>query len=172
MACRARRREDLGLGHSGRPASRATTRQSGCGRGPLEAGRPCAGNWLRDWDVHRNLRGQRRHDCGRRSLQRSTRQGAGPELTPGTGRLRGKAIVPTDFCVHVPDETAFIRWNFARKLRSMGFEDVAITPFDWLHPHTPPSLIAAVRAVGKAIESIPLCREFSGSLYIRGRRPS
>jgi 2-polyprenyl-3-methyl-5-hydroxy-6-metoxy-1,4-benzoquinol methylase len=74
------------------------------------------------------------------------------------------------FAYTSPDETAFVRWSFARKLRSMGFEDVAITPFDWLHPHTPPPLIEAVRAVGKAIENIPLCREFSGSLYIRARR--
>jgi 2-polyprenyl-3-methyl-5-hydroxy-6-metoxy-1,4-benzoquinol methylase len=76
------------------------------------------------------------------------------------------------FAYTSPDETAFVRWSLARKLRSMGFEDVSITPFDWLHPHTPPSLIKAVRAVGRVIETIPLCREFSGSLYIRGRRPS
>jgi len=76
------------------------------------------------------------------------------------------------FAYTSPDETAFVRWNFARKLRSFGFVDVAITPFDWLHPHTPPAMIGAVKAVGRMIESIPGCREFSGSLYIRGRRPS
>jgi 2-polyprenyl-3-methyl-5-hydroxy-6-metoxy-1,4-benzoquinol methylase len=70
-----------------------------------------------------------------------------------------------------PDETAFVRWSFARKLVEMGYEDVAITPFDWLHPHTPPALIRFVRGLGKAIEKAPLLREFSGSLYIRARRP-
>jgi len=75
------------------------------------------------------------------------------------------------FAYTSPDETAFVRWGFARKLRAVGFEDVDITPFDWLHPHTPPALIPAVKGLGRAIESVPLCREFSGSLYIRGRRP-
>jgi len=76
------------------------------------------------------------------------------------------------FAYTSPDETAFVRWSFARKLRSVGFADVTITPFDWLHPHTPPALIPTVRGLGRAIESIPFCREFSGSLYICGRRPS
>jgi 2-polyprenyl-3-methyl-5-hydroxy-6-metoxy-1,4-benzoquinol methylase len=76
------------------------------------------------------------------------------------------------FAYTSPDETAFVRWSFARKLRSVGFADVTITPFDWLHPHTPPALIPTVKGLGGAIESIPLCREFSGSLYICGRRPS
>jgi len=75
------------------------------------------------------------------------------------------------FAYTSPDETAFARWSFASRLRSVGFEDVAITPFDWLHPHTPPYLIKTVKGMGRVIESIPLCREFSGSLYIRGRRP-
>jgi len=70
-----------------------------------------------------------------------------------------------------PDETAFVRWSFARKLRRTGFADVCITPFDWLHPHTPPFWIDAVRGLGKIIESVPFWREFSGSLYIRARRP-
>jgi SAM-dependent methyltransferase len=76
------------------------------------------------------------------------------------------------FAYTSPDETAFVRWRFARKLRSAGFEDVAITPFDWLHPHTPPALIQTVKGLGRAIERIPLCREFSGSLYIQARRPA
>jgi len=75
------------------------------------------------------------------------------------------------FAYTSPDETAFIRWSFARKLRALGFENIVITPFDWLHPYTPPKLINAVRSLGKAIETIPLCKEFSGSLFIRARRP-
>ena len=71
-----------------------------------------------------------------------------------------------------PDETAFVRWRFAAKLRSVGYSDVSITPFDWLHPHTPPALIGTVRGIGKVIEAVPVCREFSGSLYIRARRPT
>jgi SAM-dependent methyltransferase len=70
-----------------------------------------------------------------------------------------------------PDETAFVRWSFQAKLVRAGFDMVALTPFDWLHPVTPGGLIPAVSAVGAALESTPLLREFSGSLHIVARRP-
>jgi 2-polyprenyl-3-methyl-5-hydroxy-6-metoxy-1,4-benzoquinol methylase len=70
--------------------------------------------------------------------------------------------------LHVsPDETAF----FASLLRRHGFVDVRITPFDWLHPFTPPAFIGLVGAVGRVFERLPLVREFSGSLVIRCRKP-
>jgi SAM-dependent methyltransferase len=70
-----------------------------------------------------------------------------------------------------PDETAFVRWSLRRLLAEAGFERIAITPFDWLHPATPPGLIPAVRTVGAALERAPLLREFSGSLHIQATRP-
>jgi len=70
-----------------------------------------------------------------------------------------------------PDETAFVRWKFAAQLRQIGFESVSITPFDWLHPVTPKALIGPARKIGKLIERAPVVREFSGSLYIKARRP-
>lgn len=70
-----------------------------------------------------------------------------------------------------PDETAFFAWSFATRLRSVGFEGVEITPFDWLHPMVPSLLIGAVQKIGRMIESVPVVREFAGSLYIRARRP-
>jgi SAM-dependent methyltransferase len=70
-----------------------------------------------------------------------------------------------------PDETAFVRWRFRKKLLGEGFKEVTITPFDWLHPATPPSLIPLVRAVSTSLECLPLLREFSGSLFISARRP-
>jgi 2-polyprenyl-3-methyl-5-hydroxy-6-metoxy-1,4-benzoquinol methylase len=73
--------------------------------------------------------------------------------------------------LHVsPDETAFVRWPLARLLRRHGFHDVRVTPFDWLHPHTPPALIAPVRAAGRVLEAVPGVREFAGSLAISCRR--
>lgn len=75
------------------------------------------------------------------------------------------------FAYTSPDETAFIRWRLATQLRRTGFTEVAITPFDWLHPATPGPLIAGVRALGRVVERVPIAREFSGSVYIRGRRP-
>jgi SAM-dependent methyltransferase len=70
-----------------------------------------------------------------------------------------------------PDETAFVRWPFARQLRAAGFIDAFILPFDWLHPRVPPKAIAAVSKLGAIIERTPVLREFSGSLYINARRP-
>lgn len=70
-----------------------------------------------------------------------------------------------------PDETAFVRFAFKRALERAGFEHVRITPFDWLHPSTPPALIPVVRAAGLVAESIPGVREFSGSLQICARAP-
>lgn len=70
-----------------------------------------------------------------------------------------------------PDETAFVRWPLARKLRSVGFADVKIVPFDWLHPAIPESLIPLIEAVGWVLERVPLVREFAGSVLITCRKP-
>jgi hypothetical protein len=69
------------------------------------------------------------------------------------------------------DETAFVRWRLARKLRQIGFEDVRVKPFDWLHPRTPPGAIRTVERMGRAAERVPGLREFSGSLLIAAARP-
>ena len=69
-----------------------------------------------------------------------------------------------------PDETAIVRWRLERQLRAAGFSDIAITPFDWLHPSTPPSLIRFVDGVGRALERIPGVREFAGSVLISATR--
>jgi 2-polyprenyl-3-methyl-5-hydroxy-6-metoxy-1,4-benzoquinol methylase len=70
-----------------------------------------------------------------------------------------------------PDETAFIRYRLRKLLLQAGFEDIQITPFDWLHPITPTSLINSVKRIGLVLEKIPVIREFAGSLYIRCCRP-
>ena len=71
-----------------------------------------------------------------------------------------------------PDETAFVRWQVTRELRAVGFTDISIVPFDWLHPATPSSLIPLVQGVGGLLERLPLVREFSGSLWITAVRPT
>jgi SAM-dependent methyltransferase len=74
--------------------------------------------------------------------------------------------------LHVsPDETAFVRWPFARMLRAHGLEDVRIAPFDWLHPFTPSVLITSVLSVSRIVERLPGIREFAGSLAISARKP-
>ena len=40
-----------------------------------------------------------------------------------------------------PDETAFFRWRMAKKLQRLGFVDVSVEPFDFIHPQIPASLL-------------------------------
>jgi SAM-dependent methyltransferase len=70
-----------------------------------------------------------------------------------------------------PDETAFVRWSLQSLILQVGFDEVNITPFDWLHPSTPVSLINNVRKLGEVLEGIPAIREFAGSLHFCSRRP-
>lgn len=70
-----------------------------------------------------------------------------------------------------PDETAFCAIRLAGTLRESGFKDVSITPFDWLHPATPPALMPLVSRLGRLAERLPLVREISGSLLILARKP-
>jgi SAM-dependent methyltransferase len=70
-----------------------------------------------------------------------------------------------------PDETAFLRWRLRSLLERVGFREVRITPFDWLHPATPKSLIRVVRTLGGLLEKIPLVSEIAGSLLIEASRP-
>jgi 2-polyprenyl-3-methyl-5-hydroxy-6-metoxy-1,4-benzoquinol methylase len=70
-----------------------------------------------------------------------------------------------------PDETAFVRWSLARQMREHGYEQVAIKPFDWLHPSVPAFLTGVVGRLGRILEAMPYIREFAGSLWIVGRRP-
>ncbi len=66
-----------------------------------------------------------------------------------------------------PDETAFFRWQLRRLLERVGYRNVQIDPFDFLHPKTPVALIDQVRAFGRFLETLPGISEFAGSLYIR-----
>ena len=70
-----------------------------------------------------------------------------------------------------PDETAFVRRTLKRNLQEAGFQDIEISPFDWLHPSIPQPLIGLVAMIGRMLEKIPFVREFSGSLYIKAIRP-
>jgi len=65
-----------------------------------------------------------------------------------------------------PDETAFIRWGLKKEFINLGFKNVSIRPFDFLHPFTPSMLIPFISNIGNLVESIPLAREIAGSLLI------
>jgi 2-polyprenyl-3-methyl-5-hydroxy-6-metoxy-1,4-benzoquinol methylase len=66
-----------------------------------------------------------------------------------------------------PDETAFFRWPLRRLLEQIGYREIRIAPFDFLHPSTPTSLINHVNQFGRFLEKWPVISEFAGSLYIR-----
>jgi hypothetical protein len=64
------------------------------------------------------------------------------------------------------DETAFFRWRLSHDLKRVGFTDISIVPFDFLHPWTPPFVIPVVNKIGTLAEKIPLIKEIAGSLII------
>ncbi len=70
-----------------------------------------------------------------------------------------------------PHETAFTRWRLAAALRRLGFADIRIEPFDFLHPLLPRRVIPAVARLAAAAEKTPLLREIAGSLLITATRP-
>lgn len=70
-----------------------------------------------------------------------------------------------------PDETAIVRSKLARLMREIGFVNVRIFPYDFLHPATPAWLIPVVDRLGRAVEKIPLIKEIAGSVMIYGEKP-
>jgi SAM-dependent methyltransferase len=69
-----------------------------------------------------------------------------------------------------PDEYAFTRWRIASSLRTAGFDEISVRPFEFLHPATPGPLIPCVKAVESVISRTPLV-EIAGSLLIQARKP-
>jgi ubiquinone/menaquinone biosynthesis C-methylase UbiE len=67
-----------------------------------------------------------------------------------------------------PHEGAFFRWQISQVLINKGFSDVVVIPFDFLHPVTPKLLIPVVNILGNLLEKIPIIKELSGSLMIKG----
>jgi SAM-dependent methyltransferase len=71
-----------------------------------------------------------------------------------------------------PDETAFFRWRLKKLLLMAGFDRIRISPFDFLHPAVPRSLIKPVAFLGRFTERTPLLKEIAGSLFILPVRKS
>jgi ubiquinone/menaquinone biosynthesis C-methylase UbiE len=69
-----------------------------------------------------------------------------------------------------PDETAFTKWGMTKDLRSHGFSDISVKPFDWLHPKTPEASINTVSKIGNMLEKIPIIKEFAGSLLKKKKK--
>jgi ubiquinone/menaquinone biosynthesis C-methylase UbiE len=71
-----------------------------------------------------------------------------------------------------PDETAFFRWPMARLLKQLGFIDIVVKPYDFLHPATPKKFIPFAKKVTYMLESIPIIREIAGSIILSARKPA
>lgn len=69
-----------------------------------------------------------------------------------------------------PDETAINRFSFKNKMVTLGFTNVEIVPFDFLHPAVPDFLIDPVNKISDVIEKVPLLREIAGSVVVFGRK--
>ncbi len=65
-----------------------------------------------------------------------------------------------------PDETAVVRWNLKKQMTGLGYCNVNIFTYDFLHPSTPKALIPFVNVIGRTIEKIPGLREIAGSVII------
>jgi len=70
-----------------------------------------------------------------------------------------------------PDEIAFSSWQMRSLLEEIGFTDIFITPFDWLHPAVPKVFIGPVSRFGLILERIPVLKAFAGSLHVAACRP-
>jgi SAM-dependent methyltransferase len=69
-----------------------------------------------------------------------------------------------------PDEMAFSRFRAARVLRSVGFAQVEVAPFDFLHPALPEGLLGIAARWGRRVERVPVLREIAGSLLITAKK--
>jgi len=65
-----------------------------------------------------------------------------------------------------PDETAFFRRRLAGELKEIGYKNILVENFDFLHPSMPDFLVGAIGKPLLWLEKIPLIKEFSGSLLI------
>jgi SAM-dependent methyltransferase len=66
-----------------------------------------------------------------------------------------------------PDETAFFRWPLRSLLERIGYRQIRIHPFDFVHPKTPIALMDMLNTLGRFLENVPVISEFAGSLYVR-----
>lgn len=65
-----------------------------------------------------------------------------------------------------PDETAFFKWQIKKDLSRVGFKNISVEPFDFLHPAMPDFLAKSFSKAGILLEKIPLIKEIAGSLFI------
>jgi SAM-dependent methyltransferase len=69
-----------------------------------------------------------------------------------------------------PDETAVVRWKMKSLMSRIGFKNIRIFSYDFLHPYTPTPMIGLINFIGTAAEKIPVLKEIAGSNIIYGEK--
>jgi ubiquinone/menaquinone biosynthesis C-methylase UbiE len=64
-----------------------------------------------------------------------------------------------------PDEYAFTKWQIEGCLRKIGFSNITVRPFEFLHPATPERFIPLVQKLEGTLSKTPFAH-FAGSLLI------
>jgi hypothetical protein len=69
-------------------------------------------------------------------------------------------------------EIVFTKRQMRNLLGDVGFVDIKVTTFKWIHPAIPLKLINLVENVGSFVEQLRPIPEFSASLHICAQRPA
>lgn len=69
-----------------------------------------------------------------------------------------------------PDETALVRWQVEKYLKKIGFKNVMVENFDFLHPSTLAKNIKRVIKLSNILEKTPFIKEISGSLIVYAQK--
>lgn len=64
-----------------------------------------------------------------------------------------------------PDETAFFHWRLKKQLKLLGFKDVFVKPFDFMHPLVPKVFISLVKEIESFLEKT-IINNIAGSILI------
>ena len=60
----------------------------------------------------------------------------------------------------------------ARLLKRLGFIDIVVDPYDFLHPAIPQKFIPLAIKITHLLEATPLIREIAGSIILSARKPT
>lgn len=69
-----------------------------------------------------------------------------------------------------PDETALTRWQMTKMLKKIGYQQVVVKNYDFLHPLTPKPFVKMARELSDFLETLPFIQEISGSLIIHAKK--
>ncbi len=72
---------------------------------------------------------------------------------------------------NVPCQISLRAGEWAAALRTAGFKQVEVAPYDIIHPRTPPGLVPALQASAFVLEQVPGVRALCGTLLVTAEKP-